>query len=178
MQSISFESQDAVTIPHIYFSVYGDVKVPDIPLSDQQKIARYLDEKIKYLDEKIKYTLSLKESLEKLKLCLIKKTIDIDPTKSCIKTKIKYISNFIQATKFPYNKTIYPNNNSEHNIAIVTAGKTFIYGYGEKQTYPSFNKPAILFDDFTSECKFIDIPFYFPSSAGKIIINNNKSDIK
>jgi predicted aldo/keto reductase-like oxidoreductase len=84
--------------------VFCNIKVPNISLDDQQSISRYLDEKIKYLDEKIKYldekiksTLSLKESLEKLKQILIFDTIN--RYKNNI--KVKFVCTSIRAGGTP-----------------------------------------------------------------------------
>jgi restriction endonuclease S subunit len=68
-------------ILHLHEHDYSELLIPSISLQDQQKIA-------KYLDEKIKYTLSLKENLEKLKLQLVKNIFN----KNDDKIKLKYLA--------------------------------------------------------------------------------------
>ena len=69
--------------------------------------------------------------------------------------------------------------NDSHGIPVLTAGKTFILGYtvecfGVKQATKM--KPVILFDDFTTACKYVDFPFKVKSSAAKILIPTTKCD--
>ena len=46
----------STTIPHIYFSQYGNNYVPKISLSEQQKIADFLDKKCAFIDSVIEKT--------------------------------------------------------------------------------------------------------------------------
>lgn len=54
-------------------------------------------------------------------------------------------------------------------MPVLTAGKSFILGYTD-ETDNIFNEfPVIIFDDFTTESKFVDFPFKLKSSAVKIL---------
>ncbi len=56
---------------------------------------------------------------------------------------------------------------------VLTANKGFILGYtNEKRTY---DKPCIIFDDFTLDSKFVDFPFMVKSSALKILSIKDKN---
>lgn len=67
------------------------------------------------------------------------------------------------------------NNYVEHGVVpVLTAGKSFILGYSDKTDSAYKNLPAILFDDFTTEVRYLDYPFMVKSSATKFL--NLKSD--
>lgn len=56
---------------------------------------------------------------------------------------------------------------NENRIPVLTANKAFILGYTNEAR--TFNKPCIIFDDFTLEAKFVDFPFMVKSSAIKLL---------
>lgn len=65
------------------------------------------------------------------------------------------------------------------NTPVLTANKSFILGY----TYEDFgvyhNLPVIIFDDFTTDSKYVDFPFKVKSSAIKILKTcNAEADLK
>ncbi|MEK7172971.1 MAG: restriction endonuclease subunit S [Patescibacteria group bacterium] len=57
---------------------------------------------------------------------------------------------------------------------VLTANKSFILGYTDEDFGIYKNTPAIIFDDFTTDSKFIDFPFKIKSSAIKILKAKNK----
>lgn len=60
---------------------------------------------------------------------------------------------------------------------MLTAGKSFILGY-TNETTGIYNKlPAIIFDDFTTDSRFVDFPFKVKSSAMKILQVNEEINI-
>lgn len=50
---------------------------------------------------------------------------------------------------------------------VLTANKSFILGYTDESS--TYNKPSIIFDDFTLENRYIDFPYMVKSSALKIL---------
>ena len=61
-----------------------------------------------------------------------------------------------------------------NSTPVLTANKGFILGYtNETNTY---DRPCIIFDDFTLESKYVDFPFMVKSSAIKILTIKNKND--
>jgi type I restriction enzyme S subunit len=58
---------------------------------------------------------------------------------------------------------------SESGTPVLTAGKTFILGYTHEAIGIYVKVPVIIFDDFTTESKFVDFPFKVKSSAIKIL---------
>lgn len=56
-----------------------------------------------------------------------------------------------------------------YTIPVLTAGKSFILGYTNKDFGVYENVPAIIFDDFTTDSRLVNFPFKVKSSAMKII---------
>jgi type I restriction enzyme S subunit len=67
----------------------------------------------------------------------------------------------------------YIVNNTEYSdygdIPVLTANKSFVLGYTNESFGVFWDFPIILFDDFTTDCKFVDFPFKVKSSAIKIL---------
>ncbi|ODS89917.1 MAG: hypothetical protein ABS44_02860 [Chryseobacterium sp. SCN 40-13] len=69
-------------------------------------------------------------------------------------------------------------NYQNEGIPVLTANKSFILGY-TNEDYGIYKKlPAIIFDDFTVDSKFVDFPFKVKSSAIKILTPKNKDDLR
>lgn len=69
----------------------------------------------------------------------------------------------------------------DYKIPVLTAGKTFILGYTNESEgiyNASPENPIILFDDFTTECRYIDFDFKVKSSAVKILKPIGKVNLK
>ncbi len=60
----------------------------------------------------------------------------------------------------------------------MTAGKSFIIGYTNEKEGIFSNLPVIIFDDFTTESKYVDFPFKVKSSAMKILHVKNEINIQ
>jgi type I restriction enzyme S subunit len=57
--------------------------------------------------------------------------------------------------------------------AVLTANKSFVLGYTDEDFGIYKDTPAIIFDDFTTDSKYVDFPFKVKSSAIKILKNKN-----
>lgn len=66
------------------------------------------------------------------------------------------------------------NYNNEYSTPVLTAGKSFILGYTNETEGIYFNLPVIIFDDFTTENKFVNFPFKVKSSAMKFLRPKNE----
>ena len=78
--------------------------------------------------------------------------------------------NYEQPTKYIVKKADYISQGTP----VLTANKSFILGYtNETNVYQ--NIPAIIFDDFTLESKYVDFPFMIKSSAIKILTSKNSN---
>ncbi|WP_262367173.1 restriction endonuclease subunit S [Campylobacter concisus] len=65
------------------------------------------------------------------------------------------------------------------SVPVLTAGKSFILGYTEEEFNCYENFPVIIFDDFTTDSKFVNFRFKVKSSAMKMLKpKNDKISIK
>ncbi|MCH7414330.1 restriction endonuclease subunit S [Belliella sp. R4-6] len=87
------------------------------------------------------------------------------------------ILNYEQPYKYTVDSTDY---NDKSGIPVLTAGKSFILGYTTELHDVYQNTPVIIFDDFTTDSKFVDFPFKVKSSAMKFLKpkNPDEFDIK
>lgn len=81
-------------------------------------------------------------------------------------TNFETLLSYEQPTKYIVRDTNYKN---EYKTPVLTAGKSFILGYTNENDSTFSNLPVIIFDDFTTESKFVDFPFKVKSSAMKIL---------
>jgi type I restriction enzyme S subunit len=79
-----------------------------------------------------------------------------------------------QPTAYIVKKTNY---NDSYQTPVLTAGKSFIIGYTNETEGICDNLPVIIFDDFTTDSRYVDFKFKVKSSAMKIL-RNNIADIK
>jgi type I restriction enzyme, S subunit len=54
-------------------------------------------------------------------------------------------------------------------VPVLTANKSFILGYTNEEFGICFDTPVIVFDDFTTDCKYAAFPFKVKSSAIKLL---------
>ena len=86
-------------------------------------------------------------------------------------TNFETLLSYEQPTNYIVKDTNYK---SKYETPVLTAGKTFILGYTNEKENIFSELPVIIFDDFTTESKFVDFPFKVKSSAMKILhINTN-----
>ena len=89
--------------------------------------------------------------------------------------KIDSLLKYEQPTKYIVSSEDY---SEDFATPVLTAGKSFILGYtneNEGICYASSN-PIIIFDDFTTDSKFVDFDFKVKSSAMKILRKRNPND--
>ncbi|MDP1884215.1 MAG: restriction endonuclease subunit S [Candidatus Moranbacteria bacterium] len=67
----------------------------------------------------------------------------------------------------------------DRKIPVLTANKSFILGYTDEDFGIYRNLPCVIFDDFTTDSKFVDFPFKVKSSAIKILKSKDENvDLK
>lgn len=80
--------------------------------------------------------------------------------------RLEDIIDYEQPAQYIVESTDYSD---EYKTPVLTAGKSFILGY-TSETTGIYNKlPTIIFDDFTTDSRFVDFPFKVKSSAMKIL---------
>lgn len=151
-------------IPQLPGATFGNYKVILPNYSIQKAIADTLatwDHAI----EKTEKLIELKE--KKLKILITKLLKKAHENHTTEYQTLGSILKYEQPTKYIVSCTDYDKNNG---IPVLTANKGFILGYtNETSNIFEKNLPAIIFDDFTTDSKFVDFPFKVKSSAMKIL---------
>ena len=82
--------------------------------------------------------------------------------------EVEFLSNILDYER-PDNFIVETETYGEEGIPVLTANKSFILGYTRESTGIYVNLPVIIFDDFTTDKKYVDFPFKVKSSAIKIL---------
>lgn len=132
-------------------------------INEQKEIVRTLND----VDNIIKSLQLLIDKKENIKIGTMKKLlIEKEDT---ISRKLEDLLKYEQPVKYIVSSTDYVENGTP----VLTAGKTFILGY-TTETENIYNKGnCIIFDDFTTEIKYVDFKFKVKSSAMKILTPSN-----
>ena len=86
------------------------------------------------------------------------------------------ILDYERPDKYIVKNTEYSDNGL---VPVLTANKSFILGYTNEDFRIYRKHPAIIFDDFTTESKYVDFPFKVKSSAIKILkCRDDNSNLK
>jgi type I restriction enzyme S subunit len=89
--------------------------------------------------------------------------------------ELQEIFEYEQPTKYLVETTDYSN---KYSTPVLTAGKSFVLGYTNEVHGIYKQVPAIIFDDFTTDSKYVDFPFKAKSSAMKIMKVKENYDIR
>lgn len=89
-----------------------------------------------------------------------------------MKIKLGEALRYEQPTKYIVASEKY---NDSYATPVLTAGKSFILGYTNEESGIYDNLPVIIFDDFTTDIKYVDFPFKVKSSAMKMLQPANEN---
>ena len=160
----------------LYWDSFASVECALPPLDEQKKIAEILSAQDKLIALKEK----LIEEKKRQKKALINQILNDKAIKSRFSAhwetvKLKDVFDYIQPTKYLVESTDYSD---DYETPVLTAGKSFILGY-TNEIHGIFDQvPAVIFDDFTTDSKYVDFPFKAKSSAMKILMVKNGFDIQ
>lgn len=156
------------SVVHIYSSQLEMLKLPLPPLEEQEKIAEILltcDKAIRLTTQIITQLKQRNQGLAQQLLTGEKRVKGFE--KSVWKeVRLGELLDYEQPTNYLVKNTDYSD---EYKIPVLTAGKTFILGYTNEKEGICTNIPLILFDDFTTDSRYIDFPFKVKSSAVKLL---------
>ena len=84
------------------------------------------------------------------------------------------VCEYEQPSKYLVSSTMY---NDSYPIPVLTAGKSFILGYTNEDfgIYKASEHQTIIFDDFTTDIKWVDFDFKAKSSAMKMITSKDEN---
>ena len=100
------------------------------------------------------------------KVLLVNDFLPFDLPEGWAYVRLENVFNYEQPTEYIVESTDYRN---EYKTPVLTAGKSFIIGYTNETTGIKNDLPVIIFDDFTTDSKYVDFPFKVKSSAMKIL---------
>jgi len=100
------------------------------------------------------------------------KTLQQNIPKGWQKKKIKDLLDYERPDKYIVESDRY----IDKGVPVLTANKSFVLGYTDEKDGTYENVPTIIFDDFTTDSKFVDFPFKIKSSAIKIL-KEKSSDV-
>ena len=85
------------------------------------------------------------------------------------------VIDYEQPTKYIVSSENYKD---EYATPVLTAGKSFILGFTNEINgiYKGTDKPTLIFDDFTTDCKYVDFDFKVKSSAMKLLHLKNADE--
>ncbi len=93
------------------------------------------------------------------------------------KWKIRPIEEILDYER-PDNYQVSSTNYKNEGTPVLTANKSFILGYTDEDFGIYKRLPAIIFDDFTVDNKFVHFPFKVKSSAIKILTPKGQDNLK
>lgn len=142
-------------------------KIAFPPLAEQRKIAEVLG----VWDEAIEKQARLIEKLALRKRALMQRLLSAKLrlpgfSEKWEEVELGEVLSYEQPTPYIVRDTNYQNN---YKTPVLTAGKTFILGYTNEGNGICKNIPVILFDDFTTDSRYIDFEFKVKSSATKLL---------
>ena len=184
--------------PGLSVSAINEVMIPVPPLKEQQRISQSIENWFSLIDqleqEKSDLQTVIKQAKSKiLDLAIHGKLVPQNPNDEPAIELLKRINpdftpcdnghyenlpdgwgvcrledivDYEQPAAYIVNSTSY---NDSYPIPVLTAGKSFIIGYTNEVKGIYSKLPCIIFDDFTTDSKFVDFPFKVKSSAMKIL---------
>lgn len=170
------------TFKEISLEELRKVKVLCAPIEEQKKIAKILsvwDKAITTTEQLLANSQQQKKALMQKLLTGKVRLLDENGVRfegEWDRIELGELLDYQQPTPYLVKSTEYSD---EYETPVLTAGKTFILGYtNEKFGIYKETLPAIIFDDFTTDNKFVDFPFKAKSSAMKILTAKNGVSIK
>lgn len=170
------------TFKEISLEELRKVKVLCAPLPEQKKIAQTLstwDKAITTTEQLLANSQQQKKALMQQLLTGKKRLLDKNGVRfsgEWKRVELGDLLDYQQPTPYLVESTEYSD---DFSTPVLTAGKTFILGYTDEESgIFSEQLPAIIFDDFTTDSKFVDFPFKAKSSAMKILTAKKGVSIK
>lgn len=165
------------TIKNLGLKEIQKIELPIPPLPEQQKIASILntwDKAIAAQEQLIAQKQALKKGLMQQLLTGKKRFSGFE--EEWEEVRLKNILDYEQPTKYLVQSKNYSKN---YGTPVLTANKSFVLGYTNEQFGIYDKLPIILFDDFTTDNKWVDFKFKVKSSAIKILkLRNQDFDLR
>ncbi|ENM3819887.1 restriction endonuclease subunit S [Vibrio cholerae] len=168
--------------PQLTVGIIKGIKLPIPSLPEQKKIAQILstwDKAIATSEQLLANSKQQKKALMQQLLTGKKRLLDKNGVRfsgEWKRVELGDLLDYQQPTPYLVESTEYSD---DFPTPVLTAGKTFILGYTDEESgIFSEQLPAIIFDDFTTDSKFVDFPFKAKSSAMKILTSKDGVSIR
>ena len=162
--------------------IFTDLIVPLPPLNEQKRIVEEIDRYFALVDVLEQNEYDLKDAVQKAKSKILDLALSGRLTSDTSHypklpdgweyKRLDEVLDYEQPQKYIVESTEYSD---DYTTPVLTAGKSFIIGYTNERSGICTDVPVIIFDDFTTDSKFVDFPFKVKSSAMKIL--HPKGDI-
>lgn len=162
-------------IVHISARSLAEIEVQLPPLPEQRRIAEALsdtDALLAATEKLIAKKRAIKQGVMQELLTGKRKLPGFEG--EWVKTTLSELLQYEQPQKYIVASTKY----EESGTPVLTAGKSLVLGYTNERDGIYTNLPVIIFDDFTTESKYITYPFKVKSSAMKLLTSTGICDIR
>jgi type I restriction enzyme S subunit len=173
-QRIDLNEHCGGAVPSVNKTTIESIKVAIPGAGEQQKIADCLSS----LDELIELQAKQLEALQAHKKGLMQQLfpregettprLRFPEFRDAGPWEVKRLGELLDYER-PDKYIVESDNYEPQGIPVLTANKSFVLGYTSEQNGIYEDLPAIIFDDFTTDKKFVDFPFKVKSSAIKIL---------
>ena len=198
-QKYALLSATGSTIKNVPLKAINEFNLPIPPVSEQKRIVSQIDYLLDFIYKVESGKLKLQDTIKQVKrkildLAIHGKLVPQDPTDEPASELLKQVNPSAEITcdnehypQLPNNwvlckledivdyeqPTLYIVTSTEYKdtfaTPVLTAGKSFIIGRTNETKGVFSNLPCIIFDDFTTDSKYVDFPFKVKSSAMKIL---------
>ena len=184
------------------------ISVPLPPLAEQFRIVQAVEECKRIVNGIENNQIELQEAIDQTKqkilsLAIAGKLVSQDPSDEPAIVLMKRINPAFQASDNLHYEGILPSGwtlccledvldyeqpqayivnstdySDDYKTPVLTPGKSFVLGYTNELSGIYNHLPVIIFDDFTTESKYVDFPFKVKSSAMKILRARGEINLK
>jgi type I restriction enzyme S subunit len=174
-QIMAWASPEGSTISRLYNGIIRDTEIKLPPLPEQHRIAKVLSDTdvfISVLEKLIAKKRAIKQGA--MQELLTGKRRLPGFSGEWVERPFGELLKYEQPTNYIVLNTKYVDS----GIPVLTAGKSLILGYTNDISGIYDNLPVIIFDDFTTESKFITYRFKVKSSAMKLLTATSACNIR
>lgn len=168
--------------PNVNGSSLCNLMIPIPPIEEQKRIVDEVEKWFIQIDAIEQDSSDLKDTVQKAKSKILDFALSGRLTSHTSHypqlpdgweyKQLDEVLDYEQPQKYIVESTEYSD---DYTTPVLTAGKSFIIGHTNERSGICTNVPVIIFDDFTTDSKFVDFPFKVKSSAMKIL--HPKGDI-
>ena len=149
--------QESLAKVHIALAAYSEQKKIAEILTAQDKVIELQEKRLAEKQRQKKYLMQ--------QLLTGKKRLN-GFSEPWTTVELEEVFDYLQPTPYLVESTNYSDS---YSTPVLTAGKTFVLGFTNETTGIYNDLPVVIFDDFTTDSKYVDFPFKAKSSAMKIL---------